>query len=96
MKVYIYNENCTMAGHSAAQSRIDDSDDPENDGDWTCFEGTEEELIAQAAGLRDSAQSQGAGTDRFYRQCAKTLLCNAGYRDDEISEFLYGKTPEDD
>lgn len=94
MKLYIYNENCVMAGHSVSQSKIDECENPDDASDWTCYEGDEAELIAQAASLRDAANAAGAGTDRFYRQCAKTLLCNVGYRADEISEFLYGKTPE--
>ena len=45
MKVYIYNENCVMAGRSVAQSVLDDHDgDPDDAGDWTMFEGTPKEL----------------------------------------------------
>ena len=51
MKLYIYNENCVMAGQSVPMSKLEQYDDPAEGGDWTEYDGTAEELLALAEQL---------------------------------------------
>jgi len=75
MKIYIYNENCTLRGRSVPQAIIDACDDPAEDGDWTEFEAENDDAVhSLAADMLVSAKSAGAGTDLFLIRCAHTLL----------------------
>lgn len=49
MKLYIYNQNCPYAGRTVAAEVLERYDgDIDAAGDWSVFEGTPEELLAQA------------------------------------------------
>lgn len=42
--IYIYNENCVMAGHEVPQSKLANYEDPSEGSDWTGYEATAEEV----------------------------------------------------
>ena len=71
MKLYIYNENCVMAGQTVPQRIIDEDADPDNGGDWTLYEGTEAELVEQAREIFRHAQPHAAGA--YQRRVARTI-----------------------
>ena len=49
VKVYVYNENCPYAGRTVPAEVLERYDgDIDAAGDWSVFEGTPEELLAQA------------------------------------------------
>jgi hypothetical protein len=96
MKVYIYNQNCIMAGHTVPERVLeqhdpDDPDDPDNlnEGDWTVYEGTANELRALALKKIEAAKV-GGGNGRYHRQVAETLLDAIGLTSDEISALVCG------
>jgi hypothetical protein len=70
-RVYVYNENCVMAGRSVPQRIIDEHPDPENGGDWTLFDGTEAELVELARERFRHAHKGAAGA--FDRRVARTI-----------------------
>lgn len=45
--IYIYNENCVMAGREVPQSKLLQYDDPTEGQDWTPYIATEEEAKYQ-------------------------------------------------
>ena len=75
MKLYIYNENCTMAGRPVPDRIIEQYDgDPDEGGDWTVYEGTCKELAEIADLLVEQAKTAGAGTDIFIRRVADSIV----------------------
>jgi hypothetical protein len=72
MKLYIYNENCCQAGQSVPMSKIEAHDDPDNAGDWTCYEGTPEELLAIAAGF-DHTDGAPGRANQYGNRVADTI-----------------------
>lgn len=73
MKLYIYNENCTLAGEQVTRSRLEAYDgDVDEAGDWTCFEGEPQELLSIAKSMEQTDGAPGRA-NRFGRKVAKTL-----------------------
>jgi len=68
MKVYIFNENCVMAGQAVPQRIIEQHDDPDNGGDWTMYDDEPSELLAIADGLDQLGCQNG-----YNRKVARTL-----------------------
>ncbi len=91
MKVYIYNENCVSAGQSVPQRIVEEHSDPDNGGDWTTYESTEEELIEQAKLI-----ARHAGNRRFQRRSATTILAACCWCEEEIDELIWPVTDEED
>lgn len=49
MKIYIYRENCTLAGQRVPASKIEAADDPECDmHDWDLYDGNVAAILAAA------------------------------------------------
>ncbi len=90
MKVFVYNENCVTAGQSVPQRLIDEHDNPDDAGDWTTYEGTEEELIEQAKLI-----TQHAGNRLFQRRSAATILSACGWDEEEVDELVWPVTEEE-
>lgn len=88
MKIYIYNQNCVNAGRAVPQRFIEQHDDPDNAGDWTLYEGSEDELIEQAISFIKQAKTAGAGNDLYLRLCARTILENLLWGDGKIDRFI--------
>jgi len=88
MKVYIYNQNCIMAGHSVPERVLEQYDwaDPV---DWTVYEGTANKLRALALRKIEAAK-MGGSNGRYHRQVAETLLDAIGLTSDEISALVCG------
>ncbi len=84
MKLYIYNQNCTMAGQSVPERELEKYVNPDDCGDWTDHGGTETEMIEEARSLIHGASNAGAGTDLFYRRVARTILKALLWSDDKI------------
>jgi hypothetical protein len=84
MKLYIYNQNCVMAGRAVPGCKIDEHENPDDGGDWTDYGGTESEMIEEARRLIAAAPKAGAGNDRFYRRVARTILESLDWSDAEI------------
>jgi hypothetical protein len=74
MKLFIYNQNCVMAGNSVPERELEKYVNPEDGGDWTDHGGTESEMLETARSLIHGASKAGAGTDRYYRRVARTIL----------------------
>jgi hypothetical protein len=74
VKLYIYNQNCVMAGKSVPERELEKYVNPDDGGDWTDYGGTENEMIDAARSLIHGASNAGAGTDLFYRRVARTIL----------------------
>lgn len=62
--IYIYNENCVMAGKQVPARELDRYDDPADGGDWSGYEATEQEAAAMEARGRFGARV--AATIREY------------------------------
>lgn len=45
--IYIYNENCVMAGKQVPMRELEKYDNPTDGWDWTGYEATEEEAVRQ-------------------------------------------------
>lgn len=71
MKVYIYNENCTRAGRNVTLEVLEAHDDPDNAGDWTMYEGTEDELECLARDF-DARNEKDRGSN-FWGRCADSI-----------------------
>ena len=63
--IYTYNQNCTLAGRVA---HVDPWSDPDECGDYTKHEGTEDSLIA------DARETLRCSTDRHQRRVARSIL----------------------
>ena len=74
MKLYIYNQNCVGAGATVPERVLEQHENPDEGGDWTVYEGTEDELIDLARSYAKSAKTAGAGDDRYQRRVAHTIL----------------------
>tara|TARA_R110000868_G_scaffold42219_3_gene143296 strand:- start:147 stop:374 length:228 start_codon:yes stop_codon:yes gene_type:complete len=67
--IWVYNQNCTMAGHAVPQRLIDQCDDPSDHGDWH-----EEVLNEEHAAMHEAtAKTCGAGDDIYHLRIAKTI-----------------------
>ncbi len=74
MKLFIYNQNCVMAGQAVPERELERYENPDNGGDWTDYGGSENEMIESARSLIQGASNAGAGTDLFHRRVARTIL----------------------
>lgn len=68
MKIYVYGQQCVMAGEQVTQSDIDQYGDDEPD-EWVCHEGSPEELEAEAR-----ADLARAHASRHTVRSARTVL----------------------
>ena len=84
MKLYVYNENCVMAGHSVPEREIEQHENPDEGGDWFVVEGTLRELHGDARHWIDNAKAAGAGSDRYHRRVARTILEAIGWSEEKI------------
>jgi hypothetical protein len=85
VKLFIYNENCTMAGHSVPERELERYENPEEGGDWTAFDGrTEDDMIELARSELRAAATSGAGSDRYHRRVARTILEALLWSDEKI------------
>ena len=67
MKLYIYNQNCVSAGLSVSQRQLEQHENPDDAGDWTVYEGTEDELIELVPAM-PRAPGRPSGYDRRYQR----------------------------
>jgi hypothetical protein len=81
MKIYTYNENCTLAGQVARETRDMSEEDFVGCGDLSLWgEGTEAEMIAEALkslATRYDNRAGGAG-DTFRWKCDREVLESLG------------------
>lgn len=67
--VWIWNQNCNMAGRAVPQSKVEQYDDPSECGDWH-----EEDLTEECAESHEDAAKQcGAGDDVYHLRIAATI-----------------------
>jgi len=93
VKLFIYFEQCTMAGHSVPERIVQEHEDPDNAGDWFTVEGTEAELEASAREWIGYVTGIGAGTDRYRRRVARTILEALAWSKENIDRAIYGTCP---
>jgi len=93
VKLYIYNENCVMAGHSVRTRELERYENPDAGGDWTVHEGTENELIEYARNEIKYARTAGAGSDRYRRRVARTIMEAIGWSKEKIDHELDSNAP---
>ena len=84
MKLYIYNENCVMAGQAVPTRELERYENPDDGGDWFVVEGTLRELHGDARHWIDNAKAAGAGSDRYHRRVARTILEAIGWSEEKI------------
>ncbi len=71
MQVAIYNENCVAAGQQVSQSTLDEyGGDWHDDGDWTVYDGTPEELLVMSETLPHCRQR---AYDQYYWRVAGAI-----------------------
>jgi hypothetical protein len=81
MEIAIYGESCVMAGQSVSQAKLDGYDgDWRDGGDWTVYDGTPEELLAEADSLPGCRNRT---YDEYYHRVART-----------IREAVYSERPD--
>lgn len=67
--IYVYNQNCKLAGRAVPMSVLDQCDNPDDGGDWHA-----EELSEAAAVMHEkTAKKCGAGDDLYHLRIAKTI-----------------------
>jgi hypothetical protein len=67
--VWIWNQNCTLAGRAVVQSKLEQYEDPAECGDWH-----EEDLTeANARSHEEAAKASGAGNDLYHLRIARTI-----------------------
>jgi hypothetical protein len=97
MKVYHYNQNCVQAGQGVSARTLDEHDgNIDEAGDWSVVEGTEAELLEIARAKIESAKTAGAGTDRYRRRVATTIMEALMMDDDAIDLELNGPREDED
>ncbi len=69
--VAIYDQHTTLAGRWAL-AWDPDTDDAESD-DYIVYEGTRDEILADANAADERAAQSGAGDDVFWRRVARSL-----------------------
>ena len=88
MKLYIYNQNCVSAGLSVSQRQLEEHENPDDAGDWTMYEGTEDELIELARSYAKSARTAERYDRRYQRHVAATILESLLWNKWRIDRFL--------
>lgn len=88
MKLYIYNQNCVSAGLSVSQRQLEEHENPDDAGDWTVYEGTEDELIELARSYAKSARTAERYDRRYQRRVARTILESLLWNEWRIDRFI--------
>jgi hypothetical protein len=85
MKIVLYAENCCRAGSPVPNSEIDSYDNSDGDfsDDWRAYEGSPEELIAEAENIERRDPARRKFPSRY-----------DGRRADAIREAVYRQRPD--